>query len=155
VAALPDTIARPRNFTLEKPAPGQSIYEALAEAWRFEKKAKRKVIIAAATPSSAERFAKHLTALPDTLVMTASSFAEALDQSRSALTIVTAPLTEGLQTNAFTCWVEAEINGERLRQRSSLARLDDHLLRDIGLTPETAKAEADRPLWDVPARWRS
>jgi uncharacterized protein YjiS (DUF1127 family) len=41
------------------------------------------------------------------------------------------------------------------RQRSSLARLDDHLLRDIGLTPETAKAEADRPLWDVPARWRS
>jgi len=128
VAALPDTIARPRNFTLEKPAPGQSIYEALAEAWRFEKKAKRKVIIAAATPSSAERFAKHLTALPDTLVMTASSFAEALDQSRSALTIVTAPLTEGLQTNAFTVWVEAEITGERLRQRTATSAAETFLL---------------------------
>ncbi|MFN6006892.1 MAG: DUF1127 domain-containing protein [Paracoccaceae bacterium] len=40
------------------------------------------------------------------------------------------------------------------RQRSSLARLDDHLLRDIGLTPEQAHHEATRPLWDVPAHWR-
>jgi uncharacterized protein YjiS (DUF1127 family) len=40
------------------------------------------------------------------------------------------------------------------RQRASLAQLDDHLLRDIGLTPEEALAEARRPLWDVPANWR-
>lgn len=41
-----------------------------------------------------------------------------------------------------------------LRQRRSLANLDDHLLRDIGLTPEQARYEATRPLWDVPAHWR-
>lgn len=41
-----------------------------------------------------------------------------------------------------------------LRQRRSLAHLDDHLLRDIGLTPEQARHEATRPLWDVPAHWR-
>ena len=44
---------------------------------------------AKATPSSAERFVGQLMALPDTLIMTASSFAEALDQSRSALSIIT------------------------------------------------------------------
>ena len=39
------------------------------------------------------------------------------------------------------------------RQRSTLARLDDHLLRDIGLTAEQARHEADRPIWDVPSHW--
>ncbi|MBA4352170.1 MAG: hypothetical protein C0427_13115 [Rhodobacter sp.] len=41
-----------------------------------------------------------------------------------------------------------------LRQRRGLATLDDHLLRDIGLTPEQARHEATRPIWDVPAHWR-
>lgn len=40
------------------------------------------------------------------------------------------------------------------RQRSHLARLDTHELRDIGLTEEAAAAEAHRPFWDVPERWR-
>ena len=135
-ATIPDTVTRPRNFTLEKPTLGQSIYEALIEAWRAEKKAKRKVIIVAATPSSAERFVGQLMALPDTLIMTASSFAEALDQSRSALSIITAPLTEGLQTATFTVWVEAEITGERLRQRTATSAAETFLLEanalDIG-----------------------
>ena len=39
-------------------------------------------------------------------------------------------------------------------QRRRLARLDDHLLADIGLTPDAARLEAERPLWDVPAHWR-
>ncbi len=39
-------------------------------------------------------------------------------------------------------------------QRRSLALLDDHLLRDIGLTPEQARAESDRPIWDAPPHWR-
>lgn len=40
------------------------------------------------------------------------------------------------------------------RQRARLAHLDPHLLRDIGLTPEEALAEASRPVWDVPPHWR-
>jgi uncharacterized protein YjiS (DUF1127 family) len=40
------------------------------------------------------------------------------------------------------------------RNRKRLAKLDAHMLRDIGLTPELAKEEADRPFWDVPAHWR-
>ncbi len=40
------------------------------------------------------------------------------------------------------------------RQRRQLARLEDHLLRDIGLTRAAALAEAERPLWDAPAHWR-
>lgn len=40
------------------------------------------------------------------------------------------------------------------RQRAHLARLDDHSLRDIGLSRADALAEAARPVWDVPAAWR-
>lgn len=39
------------------------------------------------------------------------------------------------------------------RSRSRLAMLDAHLLRDIGLTYEQARNEADRPLWDAPPHW--
>jgi uncharacterized protein YjiS (DUF1127 family) len=49
-----------------------------------------------------------------------------------------------------------------LRQsRRSLADLDDHLLRDVGLSREAAQREAARPAWDAldeapwdaPAHW--
>jgi uncharacterized protein YjiS (DUF1127 family) len=40
------------------------------------------------------------------------------------------------------------------RQRRHLARLDDHLLRDIGLSQAEATAEASRPIWDAPAHWQ-
>ena len=41
-----------------------------------------------------------------------------------------------------------------LRSRQGLARLDDHLLRDIGLTRQQAEAEAARTPWDAPPHWR-
>ncbi len=40
------------------------------------------------------------------------------------------------------------------RSRRALARLDDHLLRDIGLSRSEAEAEAARDDWDVPPHWR-
>lgn len=40
------------------------------------------------------------------------------------------------------------------RQHQALARLDDALLRDIGLTRTEANAEAARPVWDAPNHWR-
>lgn len=40
-----------------------------------------------------------------------------------------------------------------MRQRRRLASLDDAMLRDIGLTREAARAEAERPIWDVPQSW--
>jgi uncharacterized protein YjiS (DUF1127 family) len=39
--------------------------------------------------------------------------------------------------------------------RRSLERMDDALLRDIGITREEAYREARRPIWDVPASWRA
>lgn len=42
-------------------------------------------------------------------------------------------------------WLRA--TAERRRQRRALAMLDDHLLRDIGVTRERALAEARRPPW--------
>lgn len=39
------------------------------------------------------------------------------------------------------------------RQRHALRDLDDRLLEDIGLTADEARAEAARPVWDVPKTW--
>ena len=36
---------------------------------------------------------------------------------------------------------------ERRQTRKALARLDTHLLRDIGLAPDEARTEAARPFW--------
>ena len=36
---------------------------------------------------------------------------------------------------------------ERRRQRLALAELDDHLLRDIGLSREQARRESAQPFW--------
>lgn len=41
------------------------------------------------------------------------------------------------------------------RERQALLRLDDAMLRDIGLSREEALAESARPIWDAPANWRS
>lgn len=39
------------------------------------------------------------------------------------------------------------------RSRHRLGELDDHLLKDIGLTRMQAGREATRPSWDAPAHW--
>lgn len=39
------------------------------------------------------------------------------------------------------------------RSRRRLGELDDHLLRDIGLTRGEASLEAERPAWDAPGHW--
>lgn len=38
------------------------------------------------------------------------------------------------------------------RERRQLLELDDHMLRDVGLTRAQARREAARPFWDVPQR---
>ncbi|MEL6234031.1 MAG: DUF1127 domain-containing protein [Pseudomonadota bacterium] len=37
---------------------------------------------------------------------------------------------------------------QRARSRADLAALEDHMLKDIGLTREAAQREARRPFWD-------
>ena len=39
------------------------------------------------------------------------------------------------------------------RSRRRLLELDDHLLRDLGLTRDQARREAERPSWDAPGHW--
>lgn len=39
------------------------------------------------------------------------------------------------------------------RQRLALGRLDDHMLRDIGVSRAEARREAERPVWDAPVHW--
>lgn len=38
--------------------------------------------------------------------------------------------------------------------RVRLGQLDSHMLRDIGISPEQAAQEAERPFWDAPQGWR-
>lgn len=53
--------------------------------------------------------------------------------------------------------VLAQINALILAHKSrvALAQLDETGRADVGLTPQDVKAELARPLWDVPAAWRS
>ncbi len=44
---------------------------------------------------------------------------------------------------------------ELARERHTLAQMDDHLLRDIGMTRDDARREYRKPFWDVPAGWRA
>ena len=39
------------------------------------------------------------------------------------------------------------VGRERRRQRIALARLDDRMLRDIGLTTADVEGEASKPFW--------
>jgi uncharacterized protein YjiS (DUF1127 family) len=40
------------------------------------------------------------------------------------------------------------------RGQRRVAALDDHLLRDIGLTRAEALTEAERPIWSAPDHWQ-
>ncbi len=40
------------------------------------------------------------------------------------------------------------------REREDLARLDDRMLRDVGLSRRDVSREKERPIWDAPAWWR-
>lgn len=44
--------------------------------------------------------------------------------------------------------------GALRRQRRDLSRLNDALLKDIGITRAQADAESIRPFWDAPTHWR-
>lgn len=43
---------------------------------------------------------------------------------------------------------------ERRKSRRALGTLDDHMLRDIGLTRYEAQTESERPFWEGPHWWR-
>ena len=39
------------------------------------------------------------------------------------------------------------------RSRRRLGDLEEHLLRDIGLTRAEARQEAEKPIWNAPSHW--
>ena len=39
-------------------------------------------------------------------------------------------------------------------QRRALSHLDVYLLNDLGVSPEEARREAARPVWDAPSHWQ-
>ena len=64
------------------------------------------------------------------------------------------PLTHG---TVWTQWSLVRSLRDLLslhRQRQALNDLDPHLLKDIGVSRDAAKAEARRVPWDVPSNWR-
>lgn len=50
-------------------------------------------------------------------------------------------------------WTLISLMANARRHRLALAKLDGRLLDDVGLDADAARAEASRPLWDVPATW--
>jgi uncharacterized protein YjiS (DUF1127 family) len=75
--------------------------------------------------------------------------------------MINSSLSRALGRSAFSgsslfrqLWRRLHLWSSLSRHRAALARLDNHLLVDIGLSPEMAEAEASRPFWDVPPHWR-
>jgi uncharacterized protein YjiS (DUF1127 family) len=64
---------------------------------------------------------------------------------RPLTSLFDAPAAATLPRLPVARWIEVA------RERRALARLTDRDLRDIGLDPERARLEADRPFWDLPA----
>lgn len=76
---------------------------------------------------------------------TAAAFADTLPARWAALSIPGAPirsLTEQL-SRAVSRWIVSS------RSRQTLEGLDEHLLKDIGLTRAEAQREADKFFWQV------
>lgn len=71
----------------------------------------------------------------------------------SARTLVTRPTT-GHATRRTGFFVRLAHLLAVHSSRTRLAMLDDHMLRDVGITREQAESELGRPLWDAPAGWR-
>ncbi|MFD1882909.1 DUF1127 domain-containing protein [Paracoccus pacificus] len=68
-------------------------------------------------------------------------------KSSAMLNVAPGRVYTGIRAN----WLRRILTAVDLRQsRLALARLSDEQLRDVGLTPEQAKAEARRSMWDVP-----
>lgn len=65
------------------------------------------------------------------------------------LTASQAPASRAAARASFATLVRAAFTARR--ERAALARLDAHLLRDIGLTDTQACRESARPLWDLPS----
>ena len=76
---------------------------------------------------------------------TAAAFADTVPARWTPFGARAEPMTSWIDiaSNALARWVDAA------RSRQSLDELDAHLLRDIGLTREEARREADKFFWQV------
>jgi len=70
------------------------------------------------------------------------------------MTFLTQERANDLRGPAHTLTLLQWLNAARAvaRQRRALRQLDQHGLRDIGLSAKAAEKEANRPLWDLPNR---
>jgi uncharacterized protein YjiS (DUF1127 family) len=69
--------------------------------------------------------------------------------ARTALTSVPFP---GRQSFPFINWVRSRLLArwyDRHLQRRDLSEIDDHLLRDLGLTPEDVRRECAKSFWQT------
>jgi uncharacterized protein YjiS (DUF1127 family) len=57
------------------------------------------------------------------------------------------PLGRGILWLFFTAAAPLVVWQQRLRDRTALQRMPEHMLRDIGLDATAAQAEADKPFW--------
>ena len=55
----------------------------------------------------------------------------------------TRPALLGVVLKAYSIW----------RERQQLSALDEHMLKDVGLTRFDVETETKRPIWDAPNRW--
>jgi uncharacterized protein YjiS (DUF1127 family) len=68
----------------------------------------------------------------------------------TAVTCTNAPAAK--RSFSLLTWIATVI--QTRRERVALSQLDAHRLDDLGLSPDQAQREANRPIWDVPSHWQ-
>lgn len=56
-------------------------------------------------------------------------------------------LAHALPAQPVSTWARAHKAWRRYRSRQRIAELDNHMLKDIGVSFAEAEAEANKPLW--------
>jgi uncharacterized protein YjiS (DUF1127 family) len=76
-------------------------------------------------------------------VLRYESACDATGQRMAPAPKMSAAVMTGLQ------WIVGNVQvwNQRIRQRQALAELDDHLLKDIGVSPTAARIEASQAFW--------
>lgn len=75
-----------------------------------------------------------------------------MSQSNPTITTPLGLSVFGARAFKITSWLGL---ARLANQRNRLAQLDATRLADLGITPEQARIEANRPFWDAPQTWRA
>lgn len=124
-----------RSFAVERTA-GQNVFDAVAQHVKDVTNSDRKVLIAAWSEGSKDRFSQVLVEHGSADLVTVETY-EAFNASKSKLPhIAVLPLEEGFETPEFAVIAEQDVLGDRLVRRTSKRKRDKDFIAEASSLAE-------------------